>query len=393
MKTSALRTGLCLGILSIASHASAQWTVTNLHPPGATQSGALGVQNWQQVGYATFNGADHAALWMGSATSFVDLHPAGAESSSVNDVHNGQQAGSATFGGSAHASLWTGTSASHVDLHPALAESSEALAVHNGQQGGYAMINGYPRASVWTGTSGSWRDITPAVYDFSVVYGLDDSQHVGSTLFFLGNACVWNDNGTSSTILHSGFENHSSAYDVYSGQQVGYIAFLFNTRACYWNSEFGTQVYLHPNNGIGSVAYSVYDNYQAGWVSEAASQVRHACIWHGSVETWEDISAVLPGSWRDTEARGIWHDGTTLYVVGFGYNNATSRNEALLWSKPLDQSCYADCDNNGTLSVADYLCFGNAYANNDPYADCDGSGLLSVFDYICYGNAYAEGCP
>ncbi|MCA9278513.1 MAG: S8 family serine peptidase [Phycisphaeraceae bacterium] len=56
-------------------------------------------------------------------------------------------------------------------------------------------------------------------------------------------------------------------------------------------------------------------------------------------------------------------------------------------------ACYADCDGSGALNVFDYICFGNAYAANDPYADCDGSGSLNVFDYICFGNAYAAGCP
>ncbi|MCA9278982.1 MAG: PQQ-dependent sugar dehydrogenase [Phycisphaeraceae bacterium] len=56
-------------------------------------------------------------------------------------------------------------------------------------------------------------------------------------------------------------------------------------------------------------------------------------------------------------------------------------------------ACYADCDKSGSLNVFDYICFGNAYAQNLSYADCDGSGGLNIFDYICYGNAYAAGCP
>ncbi|MCA9278164.1 MAG: hypothetical protein H6815_05155 [Phycisphaeraceae bacterium] len=55
--------------------------------------------------------------------------------------------------------------------------------------------------------------------------------------------------------------------------------------------------------------------------------------------------------------------------------------------------CFADCDGNGSLSIFDYICFGNAYASNDPYADCNLSGSLNIFDYICFGNKYAAGCP
>ncbi|MCA9280127.1 MAG: hypothetical protein H6815_12235 [Phycisphaeraceae bacterium] len=54
---------------------------------------------------------------------------------------------------------------------------------------------------------------------------------------------------------------------------------------------------------------------------------------------------------------------------------------------------FTDCDGSGALNVFDYICFGNAYAGNDPYADCDGNGILNIFDYICYGNVFAAGCP
>ncbi|MCA9277558.1 MAG: hypothetical protein H6815_02080 [Phycisphaeraceae bacterium] len=58
-----------------------------------------------------------------------------------------------------------------------------------------------------------------------------------------------------------------------------------------------------------------------------------------------------------------------------------------------EKACYPDCDGSGSLDLFDYICFGNAYAMQDPYADCDGSGQLNIFDYICFGNAYAAGCP
>ncbi|MEZ6172003.1 MAG: hypothetical protein R3B58_03405 [Phycisphaerales bacterium] len=56
-------------------------------------------------------------------------------------------------------------------------------------------------------------------------------------------------------------------------------------------------------------------------------------------------------------------------------------------------TCYADCNESGSLDIFDYICFGNAYANNDPYADCDGNTTFNIFEYICFGNAYAAGCP
>lgn len=55
--------------------------------------------------------------------------------------------------------------------------------------------------------------------------------------------------------------------------------------------------------------------------------------------------------------------------------------------------CYADCDNNATLNIFDYICFANAYATGSSAADCDNNGTLNVFDYICFGGDYAAGCP
>ncbi|MCA9278023.1 MAG: hypothetical protein H6815_04455 [Phycisphaeraceae bacterium] len=64
-----------------------------------------------------------------------------------------------------------------------------------------------------------------------------------------------------------------------------------------------------------------------------------------------------------------------------------------IWTEAAPANCYADCDQNGTLNIFDYICFGNAYAAGQAYADCDGSGSLNIFDYICFGNKYAAGCP
>ncbi len=66
----------------------------------------------------------------------------------------------------------------------------------------------------------------------------------------------------------------------------------------------------------------------------------------------------------------------------------------------IPSTCYADCDQStgaGVLDIFDFLCFGNAFAVNDPYAcDCDlssGPNVCDIFDFLCFGNAFATGCP
>ncbi len=62
--------------------------------------------------------------------------------------------------------------------------------------------------------------------------------------------------------------------------------------------------------------------------------------------------------------------------------------------------CYPDCDQStgvGVLDIFDFLCFGNAFAANQPYAcNCDlstGNNVCDIFDFLCFGNEFAAGCP
>jgi hypothetical protein len=62
-------------------------------------------------------------------------------------------------------------------------------------------------------------------------------------------------------------------------------------------------------------------------------------------------------------------------------------------------ACYANCDASTSapvLNVADFTCFLQRYANNEPYANCDGSTtapVLNVADFTCFLTKYAAGCP
>src|SRR5215510_6716277 len=84
-------------LLAAAPPAGAQWAVINLHPPdpGVFDSYALCIQDGQQSGYIRTPGsfAQHAAVWSGTAASFIDLNPPGAIESIATTVSSGQQAG------------------------------------------------------------------------------------------------------------------------------------------------------------------------------------------------------------------------------------------------------------------------------------------------------------
>ncbi len=55
--------------------------------------------------------------------------------------------------------------------------------------------------------------------------------------------------------------------------------------------------------------------------------------------------------------------------------------------------CYADCNESGTLTVADFTCFQTRFVAGDPYADCNSSGGLTVADFTCFQTQFVAGCP
>ena len=82
----ALLASLASAALPLAS--SAQWTVVNLHPPGAAYSACWDVEGGQQIGHI-ISDTFRASLWSGSAASRIDLMPAGGTYSTVRRTELG----------------------------------------------------------------------------------------------------------------------------------------------------------------------------------------------------------------------------------------------------------------------------------------------------------------
>ncbi|MCC6660515.1 MAG: hypothetical protein IT437_06470 [Phycisphaerales bacterium] len=55
--------------------------------------------------------------------------------------------------------------------------------------------------------------------------------------------------------------------------------------------------------------------------------------------------------------------------------------------------CYADCNGDGVLNLADFGCFQTKFATGDPYADCNGDGTRNLADFGCFTTKFALGCP
>jgi len=114
----------------------------------------------------------HAALWKGTAGSFVDLHPAmvsGAPSlaSAAWAVSGSQQGGYATTADDDHAALWSGKASSFVDLHPLKVtgvKNSYIRAMATGIQVGNILFSDDPtdsHAFLWYGAANTTLTCTP----------------------------------------------------------------------------------------------------------------------------------------------------------------------------------------------------------------------------------------
>jgi len=156
--------GLLL-LLGFTQQIHAQWSISQLHPAAANNSGLYGGAPGQQVGYITTSGGPtHAGYWSGASGSFVDLDPTGTWLSYANASNGSQQGGSLNANPGSferHAYLWSGTAASGVDLHPAGSYArSTVTSMTASQQGGTVDVSlGTPHAALWSGTAASFIDL------------------------------------------------------------------------------------------------------------------------------------------------------------------------------------------------------------------------------------------
>lgn len=269
-------------------------SVINLSPAGALGSYAYGGAGNQQVGTVWFDSyLDHpfyAAVWNGSSASFRNLHPPGANYSQAFGTSGSQQVGEVDFGPpSWHvaAALWHGTAGSFVDLTPSGSEGT-AWAVAAGQQAGVVYLLGGQHAAIWSGTAASFKDLNPPGSAGSVIYATTGSQQVGA-----------NDSG-----------------------------------AGLWSGTPDSFVSLAPRDGkYYSVGLATIGTAQAGYIQSTNSgSYRHAIIWFGSADQALDLHTNLPAeSYRESEARSLWTDGTNI-IVGGDAVTWTGMGHPIVWT-------------------------------------------------------------
>ena len=120
----------------------------------------------------------------------------------------------------------------------------------------------------------------------------------------------------------------------------------------------------------------------------------------GLVAAHAALAGPLQITWYTIDGGGGTITGGTLTLSStIGQHDAgvltggTFTLQAGFWPGPEPDSCYPDCNNSGTLTIADFGCFQAAFASANMDADCNNSGTLTIADFGCFQAAFAAGCP
>ncbi len=316
----------------------AQWTCVRLHPAGSASSQANATADAWQGGTAAVNSALHAAIWNGTAASWVDLHPAALASSQVLAMAPGVQVGVA----GQRAAVWHGTAASYVNLDPTGAAGSAIRGTDGYLHVGNIRVGIQDHACTWTGTS-TPIDLHTLLLPAAVSsYAL--STYGGQVAGYFNtasaaHAVVWSSG--SYTDLTPATATGALCYGVDNGEQVGYAVVSSTIRACLWHGSASSWTDLHPTGHMESKGAATFGGFQVGY-TRPTSISRHAAIWTGTAASFVDLHAFAPATMTETFASAIWSDGVTLYVAGRGNDSLLgSQSAALLWSRPLGASTLA----------------------------------------------------
>lgn len=395
-------------------------SLVSLHPTGMPASGVLAAR-FEAFGGLTFvpNPATkappplvwQASQWLGNApASFLPFWGNSWEYSTVTDMGTGVSAGwqhqipnngakiaipwkiwrlnpAWIFGNptpmkNAHACLWPSGGGPALDLDPTLAAAP--VFVYGSRVLG---VSGDGQTQ-----TGDWYRRVPGYQ--SIVF-----QH----------ACLWNGTQASFEDRHPYKPNwtNSVAYDAHGGFgseiQVGMHVLHGNTtirRALAWSGPAGSWTWkeMHPAGNWASEAWSG-DGFVVGYTVKVNKGRAYAMVFDpiGTAHLELPDPVGPPGTWAYTYATSSTFIGPDCgFVVGYGYNTITKRDEPLLWTvEPPTPStpCYADCDGDGVVTLSDQACFDAAWALGNPWADCNGDGTLTPEDKACYALVRCKGCP
>ncbi|HRX86345.1 MAG TPA: hypothetical protein P5572_15095, partial [Phycisphaerae bacterium] len=336
----------------------------DLTPPGSVGGGVYDVEGdlmsgWFWHTYSCPGGGQwwtcawqSACYWAADTLAYTEVHVSGAEYDSAPATDGARIVTNATFeytegNYTFQPYLWTPPH-SVVSLDPGAAVTRASVAAIDGDlQYGSVIIAGSLttfHAALWSGSAGSFVDVHPAGYDQSSILGAGD------------------------------------------GQAVGHVKLASAQHAALWAGGSATAVDLHQPQWSSSDAIAAHGGVQVGVVDG------HAALWLGSADSYVDLGAFVPAGFSSSSAQDVEISTTgAITVVGYGYNTAAGRSEALRWEAA---NVPGDMDGDGDVDGEDaarfVACLGGPDATpacgvpDATVADLDGDGTVTNQELATY---------
>lgn len=230
--------------------------------------------------------------------------------------------------------LWTPDHPEGISLIPAGYTTAVVYGLNNTQQVGTAfnsITSGNCHAMIWTGSAASAIDLHPTGYNSSLAQATDGTQQGGLVVQSVDankeHAALWQGTAASFVDLNPAGFDKSQVTHVGGGHQVGYGYIVgAQDHALLWSGTAESAIDLSPNGYRSSRAIGLLGDVQLGYATPDITGAHdHAVLWHGSAESVIDLNGDLYSS----AAMDISEEGI---VVGGGYTTtATSVRRAMAW--------------------------------------------------------------
>lgn len=314
--------------------AQASWAAIHLHPQGLGTSQILACSGPSQGGW-TLDNTTHAALWSGSASSYVQLPY-------DMDIHgmDGAALVGISYASPQGAVLLPAGGAGLIGLAPQGAVQSQANAIRANEQVGWARLQISPgvyrtHASLWHGSVASWVDLNPPGMYESRVYATDGVKQGGgvttSSLGF-GYPALWS--GTASSVVDMtplwATPGYGGIAGMVFGQQVGSAVVGGAAHATIWSGTAASAIDVNSFPGLDSGLFATTGAVQVGQAHVPGLTFPVAGVWLGTAASFVNLQDFLPAGYVGSVATSVAeYDGRI--IVG-GYAQTFDHSEAFIWT-------------------------------------------------------------
>lgn len=231
------------------------------------------------------------------------------------------------------AAMWVGSASNYVNLHPSGFLSSDILAASSNQQGGWVWdpVTDFPNAALWSGSAGSVVYLAPPNTRTSYVHSITETRQGGYVIATgpnaISRATLWSGSAASLVDLHPQGYPGSAVYGMFGDQQVGSAG----QQAAMWSGTAASFRSMHPFSGGQSFMNATCGSAQVGYVNAAGfgSGIR-ASIWFGTAESVFDLSQFLPPGTSQSIATAVEERNGVFTIAGYAFYG--NNEYAVVWT-------------------------------------------------------------